>query len=142
VEQFSVPEIIKPKVQTVEEFNSAEVIKPKIQTVERFNSHEVIRPKVESVDRCNSPDMSTQNNNDVLVPAFIEKEKKEIPQLNKCNTDQQSDIEKKITVLKRGSEEHHIDLSPTNKHGNIIFFNITKSVFCTDDGNFVAKICV
>jgi len=55
-----VPDIIKPKVQTVEEFNSAEVIKPKVQ----------------SVERCNSPDVSTQNNNDVLVPAFIEKEKK------------------------------------------------------------------
>lgn len=135
VERFNSPEMIKPKVQnvdkfnrpetnvqTVERFNSPEVIKSKVQTEEIRNSPEVMKPKVQTVDKCNLQEVTKQNTNDVVL-AITEKEKKEMCQLNKSQADQYPDIKKKITVLKRGSDEKHVNLSPatTNKHGNIKF---------------------
>lgn len=115
-------EVIKPKVQTVERSTSPEEIKPKVQAVERCNSLEVIKPKVKTVERCTSPAVSRQNSNKMYAPIAMEQEE-EITSLNKLQSDhQQPDIEKKITVLKRGSEEQHVELlsNVANKHGNIV----------------------
>lgn len=134
VERFNSPEVIKPKdqnvekfnrpvsnVQTVERFNLPEAIKSKVRTEEICNSLEVIKPKVQTVDKCNLQELK-QNTDDVVL-AITEKEKKEMCLLNKSQADQHPDIEKKITVLKRGLDEKHVNLLPAtiNKHGNIIF---------------------
>lgn len=145
VERFNPPEVNKQKVQTVERFNSPELKKSKIQSVERFsNSFEVTKTKVSTVENivtqetikskdqssdkcidlsegskartveeCDSPDASKQNNGAIVT----EKEKKDIVQSYKLQVVQQIDAEKKITVLKRGSENSHTD-QPSNKHGN------------------------
>jgi len=123
VERCISPEATKIKVQTVERFNSPEAIKPKVQTVEKFTSPELIKSKIQTAERCNSPDVLKHNANEIVIPAIAEKENKEFVSLYKPQTDQQLDIKKKITVLKRGSDEKRVDLSPTitNKHGNILF---------------------
>jgi len=119
------PEVTKIKVQTVERFNSPEAIKPKVQTVEKFTSPELIKSKIQTVETCNSPEVIKHNANEIVMPAITEKENKEFVPLYKPQTDQELDIKKKITVLKRGSDEKCVDLSPTttNKHGNILFYN-------------------
>lgn len=143
VESFNSSEVIKPKiqsadrctspeatqlkVQSIERFNSPEEIKPKVQTIEKCTSSELIKPKVHTLERCNSPEVMKHNANDKnVVPVVTEKENTEVvPLYNKPQTDQQLEVKKNITVLKRGSDEKHIDLSPTinNKHGNILFHN-------------------
>lgn len=160
VERYSPPEIIKPKVQTrhnspemikskvqtVERFNSSEVTKAKVQqAMGKCNSPEIIKPKAQIVENCskslevveqkivgecNLPEVTKQNANDV-VPATIEKGKKEMLLLNnKPQVDQQPDVGKKITVLKRKSDEKCSDHSPTitNKHGSILHLISLKSI--------------
>lgn len=114
-ERSTSPEATKIKAQTVEQLNSPEAMKPKL-TVEKSTSSELIKPNVQTLERCNSPEVMKHNVNEDIVPATTEKDKKDQPQ-----TDQQLDVKRKITVLKRGSDEKHVDLSPTitNKHGNI-----------------------
>lgn len=118
-------EVIKPKSQTMVRCTSLEIVKPKVQTIERGNSPEIIKPKVQTVDRYNSSEVTKENSNDV-IPVIIEKEKKEPPSLkNKLQTDNRPDVEKRITVLKRSSDEMRVEQSQTvntNKHGNI--FNL------------------
>lgn len=124
VERCISPEVTKIKVQTMERFNSPEAIKPKVQTVEKFTSPELIKSKIQTVETCNSPEVIKHNANEIVMPTITEKENKEFVPLYKPQTDQQLDIKKKITVLKRGSDEKRVDLSPTtNKHGNILFYN-------------------
>lgn len=119
------PEVTKIKVQTVERFNSPQAIKPKVQTVEKFTSPELIKPKIQTVETCNSPEVIKHNANEIVMPNTTQKENKEFVPLYKPQTDQQLNTKKKITVLKRGSDEKRMDLSPTttNKHGNILFYN-------------------
>jgi len=119
-ERSTSPEATKIKAQTVERFNSPEAMKPKL-TVEKLTSSELIKPKVQTLERCNSPEVMEHNVNEDIVPATTEKEKKDFVSL-KPQIDQQLDVNKKITVLKRGSDENHVDLSPaiTDKHGNIL----------------------
>lgn len=124
-EKFNQPEVIKSK-SLVERFPSLEAVKPKVQIIERCNSPEKIKPKIQTVERYNSPELIKQNSNNVVPEKAIrEKEKKEIPSLkNKHQTDQRSDIGKRITVLKRNSDEMRVELSSTvnnNKHGNIFY---------------------
>lgn len=140
VERFNSSEVIKLKVQTVdichspeamkskslqslEQCHSPEQIKPKVHTEERCNSPNVKIPKAQIMERCNSPEIIKQNIFEVVL-ANTEEEKKETPSLNKIP---EPDVEKKITVLKRGSDEKHVNLSPTvtNKHGkiNTLFYN-------------------
>lgn len=120
VERFNT-EVVKPKVQPMEICNSPEVFKPKVQTVEGFNLPEVIKSKIQTTERFNLSEVTKQNSNEV-IDEVAEKEKKEIPQLNSSQTDQCPDVEKKITVLKRGSDKKYVDLSPTvtNKQGNMV----------------------
>uniref|UniRef100_A0A2S2Q8B7 Transmembrane protein n=1 Tax=Sipha flava TaxID=143950 RepID=A0A2S2Q8B7_9HEMI len=133
VERFNSSEVIKVKVQTVDVCNSPEAVKSKnLQSLEQSHSSEplkskvhivedssdVIKPKAQTVERCNTPEITKQNTYEIVL-ANVEKEKKETPSLNKIpQTYQQPDIEKKITVLKRGSDEKQVNLSPTvtNKH--------------------------
>lgn len=135
VERFNIPEVTKSKIQTVERFsNSFEVTKPKVSTVENvsmppeaikskdqsadkyINLSEGLKSKALTVEGCNSSEASKQNN-EAIVKTAIEKEKKDIVQLCKLQAVQQIDVEKKITVLKRVSDNLHIDQS-SNKHGN------------------------
>lgn len=139
-ERFSSSEVIKVKVQTVDVCNSPEAmksknlqsleqshlpepVKSKVHTVE--DSSDVIKPKAQIMERCNSPEITKQNSYELVLPNG-EKEKKETSSLNEISQEyQQSNIEKKITVLKRDSDEKHVNLSPTvtNKHGNTLFYN-------------------
>jgi len=102
----------------VERYNSPELMKSKVQTEERCYSPEVVKPKIQTVEKCNLPEMMKRNISEIQVSAFTGKENKEMSSLNKSQTDQQPEAEKKITVLKRGSDEK---LSPTitNKHGPV-----------------------
>lgn len=117
IERFNSPEVIKPKAQIVERYNSSELMKSKVHTEERCYPPEVIKSKVQSVEKCNLPEVIKRNVNEGQVSAFTGKENKEMSSLNKSQTDQQPEAEKKIIVLKRGSDEK---LSPTitNKHGD------------------------
>lgn len=117
-ERCTSPEATKIKVQTAEMFNSPEAMKPKVQTMEKFTPSELIKPKVQTLERCNSPEVMKHNVNEGIVPAITDKEKKDFVPLYKPQTDQQLEVKRKITVLKRGSDEKHVDLSPTitNKH--------------------------
>lgn len=139
VTQLALPVVVKPKIQTVEKevikpksqimvrCTSLEMVKPKVQTIEMGNSPEIIKPKVQTVERYCLSEVTKQNTYNV-VPAIIEKEKKDIPSLrNKLQAVHRPDVEKKITVLKRGSDEMCIEQSSTmniNKHGNIFYFII------------------
>lgn len=120
VERSSDSEVVKPRVQTVERSTSPEEVKPKIQSIERSNPSDVMKSKVKTVERCTSPAVSRQNSNKMYTPIALEQDE-EITPLNKLQLDhQQPDIKKRITVLKRGSEEKHVELLPnaSNKHGN------------------------
>lgn len=121
-ERMSLSEGTKPKVQTVERFNSQEVIKSKVQSVDRYNLSEGPKPKAPTVERCNSPELPKQNN-EIITIGVSERENKEVVQLNKSQTDQQLDVEKKIIVLKRCTDEKHSDSLSSNKHGKINLFN-------------------
>lgn len=134
LERLNLPEAIKSKVQSVERFNMLEVTKSKVSTVENVSTPpEAIKSKDQSADKynnlteglkskaltvegCNFLEVSKQNN-EAVVKAATEKEKKDIVQLCKLQANQQIDAEKKITVLKRVSDNLHIDQS-SNKHGN------------------------
>lgn len=122
-ERMSMSEGTKPKIQTVERFNSQEVIKSKVQSVDRYNLSEGLKPKAPIVERCNSPELLKQNNNEIITIAASERENNEVAQLKKSQTDQQLDVEKKIIVLKRSTDEKHSDSLSSNKHGKINFFN-------------------
>jgi len=117
-ERSTSPEAPKIKTQTVEQLNSPEAMK----IAEKSTSSELIKPKVQTLERCNSPEVIKHNVNEDIVPATIEKNKKDLVSHNKPQTDQQLDVKRKITVLKRGCDEKHADLSPTitNKHGNML----------------------
>lgn len=121
-ERMSLSEGTKQKVQTVERFNSQEVIKSKVQSVDRYNLSEGPKPKALTVERCNSPELPKQNN-EIITIAVSERENKEVVQLNKSQTGQQLDVEKKIIVLKRGTDEKHSDSLSSNKHGKVNLFN-------------------
>jgi len=150
VERFNSPEVIKPKIQNVERFNSPEVIKPKIQTVERYNSpeliksnvqteercypQEIMKSKVQAAEKCNLLEMMKRNGNGVLVSTFTGKENTEMSLLKKSLTDQQPEAEKKITVLKRGTDEK-LSQTITNKHGNYYIIRVNvKSFFLSRFG--------
>lgn len=123
-EKMSLSEGTKSKVQTVERFNSQEMIKSKVQSVDRYNLSEGPKPKAFTVERCNSPELQKQNN-EIITIAVSERENKEVVQLNKSQTGQQLDVEKKIIVLKRGMDEKHSDSLSSNKHGKVnLFTNI------------------
>jgi len=116
MEKLNVTEVIKPKIQTVEKYNSPELIKSKAQTEERCYSPEEMKPKVQVIEKCNMREVIKRKTNEVVVSTFTGKENNEMS-LNKFQIEQQPKMEKKITVLKRDSDEK---LSPniTNKHGN------------------------
>lgn len=80
----------------------------------------IIKPKIETVERCNMSEVAKPKIKEVIVPAVKEKEIKEVSQTYNQKIAQHPEIEKKITVLKRGSDKSLVDLSPTttNKHGN------------------------
>lgn len=129
VERFNT-EVVKPKVQSMERCSSPDVFKPKVQAVEGFNLPEVIKSKIQTTERFNLSEVTKQNSNEV-IGVVAEKEKKEILSLNLPHTDQYPDVEKKITVLKRGSDKKHVDISPivNNKQGNVVKNILTQIQF-------------
>lgn len=80
----------------------------------------ITKSKTENIERCNTPEVTKQKIKEIVVLAVTDKENKEILSLKKPKADLHPEVEKKITVLKRGLEENHVNLSPTtiNKHGN------------------------